>query len=72
MTPLLADLASWWLQAGLLLGAGLVLPPLLRLRDPAVRHEELTGGEQSHFLDRADAALVGRVEDSQAVYLVAE
>ena len=37
MTPLLADLASWWLQAGLLLGAGLVLPPLLRLRDPAVR-----------------------------------
>lgn len=37
MTPLLADLASWWLQAGLLLGAGLVLPPLVRLRDPAVR-----------------------------------
>ena len=26
MTPLLVDLASWWLQAGLLLGAGLVLP----------------------------------------------
>lgn len=37
MTPLLADLASWWLQAGLLLGAGLVLPPLLRLRDADVR-----------------------------------
>ncbi len=37
MTPLLADLASWWLQAGLLLGAGLVLPSLVRLRDPDVR-----------------------------------
>lgn len=37
MTPLLADLASWWLQAGLLLGAGLVLPALVRLRDPDVR-----------------------------------
>lgn len=37
MTPLLADLASWWLQAGLLLGAGLVLPSAVRLRDPGVR-----------------------------------
>lgn len=37
MTPLLADLASWWLQAGLLLGAGLLLPALLRLREPGVR-----------------------------------
>lgn len=37
MTPLLADLASWWLQAGLLLGAGLVLPALVRLRDPGTR-----------------------------------
>ena len=37
MTPLLADLASWWLQAGLLLGAGLVLPFAVRLRDPGVR-----------------------------------
>lgn len=37
MTPLLADLASWWLQAGLLLGAGLVLPALVRLRDPGMR-----------------------------------
>jgi len=37
MTPLLADLAAWWLQSGLLLGAGLLLPSLLRLRDPAVR-----------------------------------
>jgi TonB family protein len=37
MTPLLADLASWWLQAGLLLGAGLVLPSLVRLRDPDAR-----------------------------------
>lgn len=37
MTPLLADLVSWWLQAGLLLGAGLVLPPLLGLRDPGAR-----------------------------------
>ena len=37
MTPLLADLASWWLQAGLLLGAGLVLPTLVKLRDPDVR-----------------------------------
>lgn len=37
MTPLLADLASWWLQAGLLIGAGLLLPPLVRLRDPGAR-----------------------------------
>jgi TonB family protein len=37
MTPLLVDLASWWLQAGLLLGAGLVLPGAVRLRDPGVR-----------------------------------
>jgi TonB family protein len=37
MTPLLVDLASWWLQAGLLLGAGLVLPGLVRLRDPGMR-----------------------------------
>ncbi|MFN7986478.1 MAG: M56 family metallopeptidase [Thermoanaerobaculia bacterium] len=37
MTPLLASLASWWLQAGLLLGAGLVLPALVRLRDPGAR-----------------------------------
>ncbi|MBK9088302.1 MAG: M56 family metallopeptidase [Holophagales bacterium] len=37
MTPLLVDLASWWLQAGLLLGAGLVLPVLVRLRDPGMR-----------------------------------
>ncbi len=37
MTPLLVDLASWWLQAGLLLGAGLVLPGLVRLRDPGIR-----------------------------------
>lgn len=37
MTPLLADLAAWWLQSGLLLGAGLLLPSLLRLRDPGVR-----------------------------------
>ena len=31
MTPLLVDLASWWIQSGLLLGAGLVLPALVRL-----------------------------------------
>ena len=31
MTPLLVDLASWWIQAGLLLGAGLVLPALVGL-----------------------------------------
>ncbi len=37
MTPLLADLAAWWLQAGLLLGAGLLLPGLVRLRDPGAR-----------------------------------
>ncbi len=37
MTPLLADLVSWWLQAGLLLGAGLALPVLFRLRDPGAR-----------------------------------
>lgn len=37
MTPLLADLASWWLQGALLLGAGLFLPGLVRLRDPAAR-----------------------------------
>lgn len=37
MTPLLADVASWWLQAGLLLGAGLVLPRLVRLRDAGAR-----------------------------------
>ncbi|HYN44101.1 MAG TPA: M56 family metallopeptidase, partial [Thermoanaerobaculia bacterium] len=37
MTPLLVDLASWWLQAGLLLGAGLVLPGMVRLRDPGAR-----------------------------------
>ena len=37
MTPLLASLASWWLQAGLLLGAGLVLPAVVRLRDPGAR-----------------------------------
>jgi TonB family protein len=37
MTPLLVDLASWWLQAGLLLGAGLVMPGLVRLRDPSAR-----------------------------------
>ena len=37
MTPLLVDLASWWIQAGLLLGAGLVLPALVRLRDPGIR-----------------------------------
>lgn len=37
MTPLLVELASWWLQAGLLLGAGLVLPGLVRLRDPGLR-----------------------------------
>lgn len=37
MTPLLADLASWWLQAGLLLGAALVVPAAVRLRAPAAR-----------------------------------
>jgi len=37
MTPLLADLASWWLQAGLLLGAALIVPAAVRLRDPAAR-----------------------------------
>jgi TonB family protein len=37
VTPLLADLVSWWLQAGLLLGAGLVLPPMLGLRHPGAR-----------------------------------
>ncbi len=37
MTPLLADLACWWLQAGLLLGAALVIPAAVRLRDPATR-----------------------------------
>ena len=37
MTPLSVDLLSWWLQAGLLLGAGLVLPALFRLRDPGAR-----------------------------------
>ena len=37
MTPLLADLASWWLQSGLLLGAALLVPAAVRLRDPAAR-----------------------------------
>lgn len=37
MTPLLADLACWWLQAGLLLGAALVVPAAVRLRAPAAR-----------------------------------
>lgn len=37
MTPLLADLASWWLQAGLLLAAALLVPAAVRLRDPAAR-----------------------------------
>jgi TonB family protein len=37
MTPLLADLASWWLQSGLLLGAALLVPVAVRLRDPAAR-----------------------------------
>lgn len=37
MTPLSVDLLSWWLQAGLLLGAGLALPALFRLRDPGAR-----------------------------------
>ena len=37
MTPLLVDLASWWIQSGLLLGAGLVLPALATLRDPGAR-----------------------------------
>lgn len=37
MSPLLADLASWWLQAGLLLGAALVVPAAVRLRAPAAR-----------------------------------
>ena len=37
MTPLSVDLLSWWLQAGLLLGAGLALPALFHLRDPGAR-----------------------------------
>ncbi|HEX7579365.1 MAG TPA: M56 family metallopeptidase [Thermoanaerobaculia bacterium] len=37
MTPLLADVVAWWLQCGLLLSAGILLPALLRLRDPGVR-----------------------------------
>ncbi len=37
MTPLLVDLVSWWLQAGLLLAAALVAPAAVRLRDPAAR-----------------------------------
>lgn len=37
MTPLLADIAAWWLQCGLLLSAGILLPALLHLKDPQVR-----------------------------------
>jgi TonB family protein len=37
MTPLLTDVVAWWLQCGLLLSAGVLLPALLRLRDPGVR-----------------------------------
>ncbi len=37
MTPLLVDLVSWWLQAGLLLAAALVAPAAVRLRDPEAR-----------------------------------
>ena len=42
------------------------------LRDAAGWHQELTGGQQDHFLDGADAALVGRIEDAHRVDLVAE
>jgi len=37
MTPLLADVAAWWLQCGLLLSAGIFVPAALRLRDPRAR-----------------------------------
>ncbi len=42
------------------------------LGQAAVWHEELTGGQQHHFLDIAETALVGRVEDAHGVDLVAE
>ncbi len=41
-------------------------------RHPAGRHEELTGGQEHHFVDGAEAALVGGIEHSHRVDLVAE
>ncbi len=32
-----ANLGAWWLQAALLLGAGLLVPSLLRIREPRAR-----------------------------------
>ena len=46
--------------------------PLPDLGDAVGGYQELTGGEQRHFLDGADAALVGRIEGSHRVDLVAE
>ena len=72
MTPLLADLASWWLQAGLLLGAGLLLPPLLRLRHPGAR---LRLGQALLFaallLGAVLALVYGLVRDARLVTWVA-
>jgi len=38
----------------------------------AVRHQELTGGQQDHFLDGAETSLIGWVEDAHRIDLVAE
>jgi hypothetical protein len=42
------------------------------LGDAAVRHQELAGGQQRHFLDGAETSLIGWVEDAHRVDLVAE
>jgi TonB family protein len=37
VTPFFADLAAWWVQCGLLLSAGILLPALLHLKDSQAR-----------------------------------
>ena len=46
------------------------LHPFADLGHSPGRHEELTGGEQHHFVNWAQAALIRRVEDAHRVDLV--